>query len=149
MGLLNDSGHVLVVDEAHHLKSKGLQQLRYLHQRGSFSFTLLLAGSDLATTLGSAPELKTRIDGLAVFEPVSGTELLTTLRALHPLLGNSPLEQLRYVDRTWATGNFRRWSKFLRTALEIAPATNTDRLNDRLTAATLTALGADAWNHAR
>ena len=146
---LSGSGHVLIIDEAHNLKTQGLQQLRYLHQRGEFSWTLVLAGASLAETISGAMELATRADGLARFEPLSRAELLAALAAWHPLLAKSSPAMLRHVDQEWGRGNFRRWAKFLRTAIEFAPRMGVDHLTDKLVSAALTAQGADAWRVAR
>ena len=147
--LLHGSRHVLVVDEAHNLKTQQLNQLRYLHQRGKFTWTLVLAGSRLREAVDALPELATRATGLALFEPMTNSELLAALRAWHPLLAETADPQLRYIDKEWGRGNFRRWAIFLREALQLAPTLNATKLTDKLVAAVLTLVGADAWRSSR
>jgi hypothetical protein len=144
--VLRGSDHVLVIDEAHHLPGAGLQQLRYLHTQCEFTFTLLLAGSDLASAMGRAPELRSRVESIVVFAPMNSEDLLPTLRSWHPLLAASPSAELRRIDQIWGRGNFRAWAKFLRTAIELAAVTHTDTLTTTLTDSVLTILGADGWS---
>ena len=146
---LNGSDRLIVIDEAHNLGKQGVQRLRYLHQRGEFSWTLVLVGSSAAEVLFGAPEMRTRAEGLALFLPLDGAELLAALKKWHPLLERSANDQLRFVDEQWARGNFRLWAKFLRIALTLAPKLKTDKLTDPVIAATLAAVGADAWRSAR
>lgn len=143
--LLNGSGRVLVIDEAHNFRVEGLQQLRYLHQRGEFSWSLILAGATLHATIEKIPELATRAEGLAIFHRLQDAELIAALQSWDPLLAATSPAQLRYVDNAFAHGNLRRWAKFLRAALDLAPKLNATQLTDKLVSAVLTLLGADAW----
>ena len=148
--VLYGSNRVVVVDEAHNLGVLGLQSLRYLHQRGEFTWSLVLVGARIAEALsaGDVEELKSRAEGLVLFQPLTGAELLASLHKLHPLLTGAANDQLRYVDTQFGRGRFRNWAKFLRVALELAPKLKTTTLNDSLVAASLAAVGADAWRTA-
>jgi predicted AAA+ superfamily ATPase len=142
---LSGTSHVVVIDEAHNLGVKGLQRLRYLHQRGEFSWTLILTGSTFAEALVGADEMRSRTEGLVMFAPLKGGELLASLKAMHPLLAASSNDALRYVDAQFCRGKFREWAKFLRVAKELAPKLKVDQLSDKLISASLAAVGADAW----
>ena len=146
---LHGSNRIVVVDEAHNLGVKGLQRLRYLHQRGEFTWTLILSGATIAQALFSADELKTRGEGLVQFSPLTGPELLATLHAFHPLLAASTNDQLRFVDAQYCHGRFRLWAKFLRICLELAPKLKATALNDKLIGVALAACGSDAWRSAK
>lgn len=112
---------VVVVDEAQNLKTNGLQQLRYLHDRGQGrSWTLLLVGSTVNRSLAGAAELGSRVSSWLAFVPLTGTEpLLRALHAWHPLLAATPAELLLRVDAFYARGNFRLWAQFLRALLSL------------------------------
>ena len=144
-GLLTGSGRVLIIDEAHNLRSEGLKQLRYLHQRGDASFSMILAGSDLIGSLQIVPELRTRVTSMIRFKPLTGDELLPALAAWHPLLNASSPKLLRRVDTDWAHGNFRLWAMFLAAVVDIAENRNATTLTDKLVAAGLVAVGANDW----
>lgn len=146
---LHGTEHVVVVDEAHNLSVKRLQQLRYLHQQGEFTWTLILVGVTIAEALFTASELRTRTEGLVLFSPLTGAELLVTLKQMHPLFASSSNDALRYVDSQYPQGCLREWARFLRIAKELAPKLKTTHLNDKLIAAGLAAVGADAWQQAR
>jgi hypothetical protein len=145
---LDGSSRVVVVDEAHNLGVRGLQRLRYLHQRGEFSWSLILVGATIAEALFGADELRSRCEGLVVFAPLEGAELLATLKALHPLLAASSHDALRHVNAQFGHGRLRNWAKFLRLALELAPKLKVTHLSDKLIAATLAGVGDDAWRKA-
>ena len=116
---LEGSGAVVVVDEAHHLHRDGLQQLRYYHDRGNNTWTLILIGSSIDKTLGAAPELDSRVYAWLKFEPLNDTELLTSLRAWHPVLATLTPQTLIDIDRRVGRGNWRRWEHFLNTLLHL------------------------------
>lgn len=118
---LQASAPVVVVDEAQNLKTDGLQQLRYLHDRGGGrSWTLLLVGSTVNQSLAGAAELGSRVSSWLTFAPLNGTEqLLRTLHSWHPLLVDTPAELLLRVDEFYARGNFRLWAQFLRALLSL------------------------------
>lgn len=145
---LSGSGDVVVLDEAHHLGTGGLQKMRYLHQRGQFTWALILVGSEIAQTLRGAGEMRSRVNTIVRFEPLREAELLATVRALHPLLNKSTPKALRYVDQEYARGRMREWSRFLRAALELAPLVKASTLTDELISAALATVGSDGWGAA-
>lgn len=114
---LNGSGRVIVLDEAQNLKSDGLQQLRYLHDRCEGSWTLILVGSNVDRALAGAAELASRTSAWVRFQPLTDTPLLQALRDWHPVLAQMDPELLLRVDDVHARGNFRNWAQFLRALL--------------------------------
>ena len=142
---LHGTGHLLVIDEAHNLGERGLQYARYLHNRGKGTWSLVLVGSRIDTTVKSAPELKSRSGALVRFDALAGRELMAALRDYHPLLRASDPKQLRYVDEQWGHGVFRSWYHFTKKAVRLAERLDTHELTDKLISATLAALGADEW----
>jgi DNA transposition AAA+ family ATPase len=117
---LTGSHAVVVIDEAQNLKSNGLQQLRYLHDRGEWTWTLVLVGSRVDQALSGAAELSSRVSSWVKFEPLSDTAtLLKALRAWHPAVAALSPEVLLRVDELHARGNFRNWAQFLRALLNI------------------------------
>jgi len=110
---------VVVIDEAQNLKTDGLQQLRYLHDRGqSRSWALLLVGSTVKESLNGAAELDSRVSRWLTFKPLTDPDqLLRTLHGWHPVLAATPADLLLRVDEVYARGNFRLWAQFLQTLL--------------------------------
>lgn len=116
---LAGSGRVIVIDESQNLKSDGLQQLRYLHDRCSWSWSLLLVGSTVDRALSGAAELSSRVSAWVRFAPLSDAALLTALREWHPALRVMPPELLLRVDDVHGRGNWRQWAQFLRAYLDL------------------------------
>ena len=117
---LRDSHDVLVIDEAHHLPSAGLQQLRYLHDRGESSWSLVLVGSDIGKALNSAGELRSRVSAAMAFTPLTDQDLVIALRQLHPALDALGNATLRDIDSKFPRGNFRDWVHFTQHATRLA-----------------------------
>ena len=110
---------VVVIDEAQNLKTDGLQQLRYLHDRGQGrSWALLLVGSTVKEALNGAAELGSRVSRWVTFTPLSDrAQLLQALRGWHPVFEATSADLLLRVDAVYAQGNFRLWAQFLQTLL--------------------------------
>lgn len=117
---LTGSNRVLVIDEAHHLPSSGLQYLRYLKDRGGPTWALVLVGSDIDKALKSAGELRSRVSAAVEFAPLTGAALLTALHRLHPSLAALDNQTLRDIDAKFPRGNFRDWVHFTRHATRLA-----------------------------
>lgn len=117
---LTGSNRIIVIDEAHHLPSSGLQYLRYLKDRGGPTWTLVLVGSDIDRALKSAGELRSRVSAAVEFGPLTGAGLLTALHHLHPALAALDNQTLRDIDDKFPRGNFRDWVHFTRHATRLA-----------------------------
>lgn len=117
---LSDRDLAVIVDEAQHLSSLWLQQLRSLHDHRDARWALLLVGGPgVARKLKSSPELWSRIALRVDFTPMEGDELLAALGAYHPVLANTDPDLLLDVDGRWCHGNWRNWHNFLENALPL------------------------------
>lgn len=138
--ILQGSGWVVAIDEAHNLGGPGLQKLRYWHQRGEFSWTLILVGTRMVEALKAAPEIRNRVESLVSFEPLRDQELMSALRQWHPLLAATRPAVLRNLDAAYAQGVLRSWAKILRMALEATQAHDLTEITDQVAAAVLAGL---------
>ena len=143
LALLNDVRPIVAVDEAQHLSSLWLQQLRSLHDAGRFSWPLILVGGmGTARRLKTSPELWSRTGLRAEFAPITGDLLLQTLTEFHPVLANTDPSVLRDIDHRYASGNFRLWKNFCEVAFMLLDATSTpDRISPKLARATFAKIG--------
>jgi hypothetical protein len=135
--VLTDSNRVVVIDEAQNLKPEGLQQLRYLHDRCSWSWTLVLVGSTVDRSLSGAAELSSRVSAWVRFGPMSDRPLLTALRAWHPVLAEMDPTMLLRIDEVHARGNWRYWAQFLRALLDLLQHTQDPKPTAKVVAAAL------------
>jgi hypothetical protein len=138
---LAGSGRVVVIDEAQNLKAAGLQQLRYLHDRGAWTWTLVLVGSNVDRALSGAAELASRVSAWVQFTALTDTPLLAALREWHPVLAAMSPQLLLRIDEVHARGNFRFWAQFLRALLDLLDRQPPGTVPDAtLVAATLAAV---------
>jgi hypothetical protein len=149
--LLDEQSPVVVVDEAHRAQSRGLDQLVYLKEVAQ-DWTLVLIGSELPTAVARVPGVRSRLRGrTAAFAPLTGAELLQTLKAWHPLLHDADPELLQRIDARYCTGKFREWAHLLRAAEDaneelLARGKPTHRtLTARLVGSAVAIAGLDAW----
>lgn len=112
-------GRVVVLDEAQNLTGPGLQQVRYLHDRGNGSWSLVLVGSTVDKTLSGAAELSSRVSGWVRFEHMDQRVLLGALRGWHPVMTQLDPSLLLEIDEDYAHGNWRQWAQFLAALLSV------------------------------
>lgn len=104
---------LLIVDEAQHLSTAALLQLRWLWDLDFPRFAIVLAGSDLFTRLGDEPSVDTRIDArIPIREHTSG-RMIELLRLHHPMAAATDAHLLNQIDQAYAHGSWRAWSKLL------------------------------------
>lgn len=138
---LTDAPHVVVIDDAQGLNKRGLEQVRFLHDRGAGAFPLFLVGGEqCAETLKSDPQLRDRVGAWVTFEPLEGTELHRALCEYHPFFARSDRALLEQVNAMYAKGRFRRWAVFLLTALRLAEKAGTDHLTPKVARAALSVM---------
>lgn len=107
----------LVIDEAQHLLTGSLRQLRYLYDRPETSLLLVLVGARVeAAVARRCPELYSRVERMVGFKPMSAAEMREALGNYHPLFANSTPSALK-VCWSAAGGEWRGWAKLLRAAL--------------------------------
>lgn len=112
-------GRVVVLDEAQNLTAPGLQQVRYLHDRGNGSWSLVLVGSTVDRTLSGAAELSSRVSGWVKFEHMGQQALLGAVMDWHPVMRQLDRSLLLDIDESYAHGNWRQWGQFLAALLSV------------------------------
>ncbi|TFV64610.1 UNVERIFIED_ORG: ATP-binding protein [Bacillus sp. AZ43] len=149
--LLDERSPVIVVDEAHRAQARGLDQLVYLKETAP-EWTLVLIGSELPDSIGRVPGVRSRLRGrTAAFGPLTGPELLQTLRAWHPLLRDADPELLQRIDARYCHGKFRAWAQLVRGAqkanqeLHARGKPTHPTLTTRLLGPAVGIAGFDAW----
>lgn len=139
--VLAETPRIVVIDEAQHLDSHGLHQLRYLHDRTDSDWALLFAGGvGCEKVLASDPQLNDRIAGRVRFRPLEGQQLLETLDAFSPFFAAADRQLLLRVDEIYAAGIFRRWARMLQVGSRLAQRAGTDRLDHTVARAALAKL---------
>lgn len=142
--VLASEPRLIVIDEAQHLDSQGLHQLRYLHDRADADWGLIFAGgAGCEKVLSSDPQLNDRIGGRVRFDPLDGPELLQTLDAFSPFYAAADRQLLMRVDQVYAHGVFRRWARLLQVGSRLAEAAGTDRLDTTVARASLAKLAVE------
>jgi len=149
--LLVEHSPVVVVDEVHRAQSRGLDQLIYLKETAP-DWTLVLISSELSGAVARVAGVRSRLRGrTAAFGALTGAELLETLRAWHPLLGEADAELLQRIDERYCHGNFRTWAQLLRGAekanqqLRARGKPTHATLTTRLLGSAVAIAGFDAW----
>lgn len=110
--LLRDWGGLLHVDEVQNTGTQGIQTLRYLHDRSGCSFALLLTGWEALRTIRNHPDLESRVISEVRFQPLTGQDLLETLRQFDSRLAETSDDVLRQVNDMYARGVLRNWEFF-------------------------------------
>ena len=132
---------IVVIDEAQHLDSHGLHQLRYLHDRPDADWALIFAGGvGCEKVLAADPQLNDRIAGRVKFSPLDDSTLLETLDAYSPFFAAADRQLLLRVNQVYARGIFRRWARVLQAGTRLASRAGTDRLTTDIARATIAKL---------
>ena len=132
---------IVVIDEAQNLDTKGLNQIRQLHDHPDAAFTLFfLGGTGCERKLKGARELASRVSSWVRFTPLSNDELLDALAVWHPLLARADRRLLVKVNEKYAKGNLRDWARVLQKAIPLAASAGTDRLTVPVAKAALAAI---------
>lgn len=129
---------IIVIDEAQNLDTKGLNQIRQLHDHHAADFALfLLGGAGCEAKLKSARELASRVSSWVHFKPLEGEDLFGALSAWHPLFARSDHRLLARIDEKYAKGNMRNWARMLQKCIPLAAAAGVDRVTVPLAKAAL------------
>lgn len=136
---------IVVFDEFHQLTPKGLQQIRYLHDRCSASsataWPLILIGSKARKLLREAPDAASRVGAWIDYNFLDETEMLTAVRAWNADLADLDAHTLLDLYPT-LRGEWRRWAIFADAFLTLKHAPATAGADDTtLVAAALEAIG--------
>lgn len=123
---LADQQTVLVIDEAHHLRTDGLFQVKYLYDAANFRLgdhgrmpltIVLVGGKDLPRILQRDEQLDSRVAPRVPFARLEGDELLDALVDFHEVLANTDEALLDEIDQRACHGSLRRWALALQTVL--------------------------------
>lgn len=111
--LLQDWGGLLIVDEVQNTGARGIQTLRYLHDRSGCTFAMLLTGWEALRTIRDHPDLESRVISQVLFTPLTGADLISTVQAMDPRLAATPVPVLVRINDTYARGILRNWEFFI------------------------------------
>lgn len=131
---------LLVIDEADHLRTEGLFQVKHLFDEVNFGrhpnaqLGIALIGVDLPRTLAMDEQLASRVVTKVKFRPLEGTELFDTLDAYHPVLAKTDDLLIQELDERCCRGSFRRWAQVLQKALNPIDGSDAPEQIDRPTA---------------
>ncbi|WP_344135578.1 ATP-binding protein [Pedococcus bigeumensis] len=106
---------LLVIDEAQYLGQAALLTLRWLWAHPFPTFAIVLAGSNLFDHLKAEPSVDTRIDRRISLRHHTTDTMLNLLTAHHPHAAATDPTLLAAIDREYAHGSWRKWSKLLLT----------------------------------
>lgn len=106
---------LLIIDEAQYLGRNSLLTLRWLWSHPFPTFAIVLAGSNLFDLLETEPSVDTRIDRRIRLGHHTPDKMLELLRAHHPNVAATDPNLLASIDREYAHGSWRKWSKLLLT----------------------------------
>lgn len=116
--VLSEQPRVLIVDEAQHASSMALRNLRWLHDKSTSDFALVIVGTPtLWKTL--PPEMRSRTAYHVEVDRIADGDAAKTLTGLHPFFTNVPRGLLADLNRQYARGSFRWWAKFLANAVNL------------------------------
>ncbi|TQJ49274.1 AAA family ATPase [Phycicoccus sp. SLBN-51] len=104
---------LLIVDEAQHLSTAALLQLRWLWDLAFPRFAIVLAGSDLFARLADEPSVDSRIDARIPIRELTSSRMVELLRLHHPMAAATDEHLLGQIDQAYAHGSWRAWSKLL------------------------------------
>ncbi|GAA2735205.1 hypothetical protein GCM10009867_17030 [Pedococcus aerophilus] len=105
---------LLVVDEAQFLGDPELLSLRWLWTQPYPRFAIVFAGTDLFTHLDKVPSVATRIDRRIALHHHTWDKMRQLLAQHHPGTStHTDPDLLASIDREYAHGSWRAWSKLL------------------------------------
>ncbi|MET9347587.1 ATP-binding protein [Streptomyces termitum] len=108
---LHEPHRIIAIDEAHQLSAACIEYIRYLYDDPTPHITLvLLASQPRLRALQAKPALASRVTTWHTMDPLTLTETLTAIPALHPAWERIAPETISKLDATWAGGNLRRWA---------------------------------------
>ena len=97
------------------LRRRGLQELRYLHDDGSTSVSMLLSGWGAEKLIRDNPDLNSRIPRQIQFVSMQRSEVPHVVSQLSPVLAASDHQDLLRINDNFAHGVFRNWAAVVST----------------------------------
>lgn len=120
--LLGDGATVSLIEEAQHLGSDGLEQVREIYDRVPGNVALIVVGSStLDDVVRASPQLQSRVARPVRFDPIAVGDLGGVLAQYHPLFDGADPAVIARIDHAFAHRNFRRWARVLQAGLRQAP----------------------------
>lgn len=115
VSLLEGDRCALVIDESQNVDRESLRVLRYVHDRRSTRFVLVLVGVDLRRHLHAVPELLSRVGRTVLAPEITVRQATAVLSSYHPIFKATEPAVIAEMWE-WAKGNFRNWAHILFTA---------------------------------
>lgn len=117
--ILADFGGLIIVDEVQNLKRRGLQELRYLHDDGTTTVSMLLSGWGAEKLIGDNPDLNSRIPRQIQFVSMQRSEVPDVVGQLSHVLAASDHQHLLRINDNFAHGIFRNWAAVVSTVEQL------------------------------
>lgn len=108
---------LLVIDDAHHVKKKGLSTLTSIwnrvHLTEGVGTPIVMCGNNLNRYLqATLPELLSRADSEYEVKPLAGRSLVNTVMAMEPAIAGTDPDLIRDINKRYFHGELRRWNQF-------------------------------------
>lgn len=125
ISLATERPTLLVIDEAHHLRTHGLHQVKYIYDTATAQragdptlSVLLVGGNRLPDVLMDDKQLESRVARWVRFRHLDEADLLEVLDRYHPIFAATDDHILRDLNQRLCDGNFRHWAYTLQFALD-------------------------------
>ena len=108
---------LLLIDDAHHVKTKGLSTLMSIWNRVHTSqgegTPIVLCGNNLGTYLSrTLPEMLSRADTEYEAKPLAGKALVNAVLTMEPSIAGTEANLIRDLNMRYFRGELRRWNQF-------------------------------------
>ena len=111
---------LLIIDEVQNVRTRGLDEARYLHGITRPQFALLLLGYRALPVIRDNPTLDSRIRMRRTFKALKEQDLFEAVRAISPLVQRMSNNLIRIADDRYGQGNLRRWTAIIETLEDLA-----------------------------
>lgn len=111
---------LLIIDEVQNVRTRGLDEARYIHGITRPQFPMLLVGYRALPVIEDNPTLDSRIRMRRRFTPLKEQALFDAVRAMSPLCARMSDNLIRVADDRYGQGNLRRWTAIIETLEDLA-----------------------------
>lgn len=137
---LAEAPRLLVLDEAQFASPTALRNLRWLQEKHTSDFGLVIAGTpDLTKRLPR--EMRSRLAFHVPIDEITDDAAPGLLASYHPVFADTDPDVIKTINRNYAHGRFRWWAKFLSIVLVRVTGPRADI--DAITLTTLNTLTKD------
>lgn len=129
---------ICIIDEVQGLQDINLDQLSHLHGQPTARWSLIMVGGlKVKDRLEKYEHLSSRVHQIVTVNPLTGEDLIESVRALHPVFAHAPYQLLQKIDLEYGGGRLRNWARFLRGVSDLQDKLNTplDTLDEQVAAA--------------